>query len=113
MDALVFDTGPLRHFAQAGWLGVLEETVGERRAIIPMAVLAELESASHRFPDVADAADADWITRYELRSYEEVSTFALFSELLVSGRKNVGEAEVLALAATLPAQAVIDDSHGL
>ena len=110
MDALVFDTGPLRHFAQAGWLGVLEEVVGERRAIIPMAVRDELESASHRFPDVADAVVAPWVHHHELRSYEEAAAFAQFSALLVSGRKNLGEAEVLALAATLPAEAVIDDS---
>lgn len=110
MDALVFDTGPLRHFAQAGWLGVLEEIVGERRAIIPMAVLGELESTSHRFPEVADAVNAPWVDHHQLHSYEEMSALAAFSELLVSGRKNLGEAEVLALAATLPAEAVIDDS---
>ena len=110
MDALVFDTGPLRHFAQAGWLGVLEEIVGERRVIVPMAVIAELESTSHRFAEVADAADARWVTHYELSSYDEIAAFAMFSELLVSGQKNRGEAEVLALAATLPAEAVIDDA---
>ena len=110
MDALVFDTGPLRHFAQAGWLGILEEVVGERRAIVPRAVLAELESTSHWFPEVADAVDASWVTHYELSSYEEIAAYAMFSELLVSGRKNLGEAEVLALAATLSAEAVIDDS---
>ena len=101
MDALVFDTGPLRHFAQAGWLVVLEEVVGERRAIVPRAVLAELESTSHRFPEVADAVDAAWVTHYELSSFEEITAYAMFSKLLVSGRKNLGEAEVLALAATL------------
>ena len=110
MDALVFDTGPLRHFAQAGWLGVLEEVVGERRAIVPMAVVAELESTSHRFPEVADAVDAPWVTHYALSSYEEIAAYAMFSEILVSGRKNQGETEVLALAATLPGEAVIDDS---
>lgn len=110
MDALVFDTGPLRHFAQAGWLGVLEEVVGERRAIVPEAVVSELESTSHRFPDTADAVDAPWVTHYKLSSYEEIAAYAMFSELLVSGQKNLGEAEVLALAATLSAEAVIDDS---
>ncbi|WP_420625509.1 hypothetical protein [Candidatus Poriferisodalis sp.] len=106
----MFDTGPLRHFAQAGWLGVLEEIVGERRAIAPAAVLAELESTSRRFPEVADAVNAHWVTHYELSSYDEIAALAMFGELLVSGRKNRGEAEVLALAATLPAEAVIDDS---
>ena len=110
MDALVFDTGPLRHFAQAGWLGVLEEIVGERRALAPTAVLAELESTSHRFPEVIDAIDASWVIHYSLSSYDEIAALAIFGELLVSGRKNRGEAEVLALAATLPAEAVIDDS---
>lgn len=109
----MFDTGPLRHFAQAGWLEVLEEIVGERRAIIPMAVHAELESTSYLFPEVADATNAQWITHYQLHTHEEIAAFANFSELLVSGRKNLGEAEVLALAATLPAQSVIDDSAAL
>ena len=29
-NALVFDTGPLRHFAINGWLGVLRFIAGER-----------------------------------------------------------------------------------
>jgi hypothetical protein len=34
-EVLVFDTGPLSHFALAGWLGMLRLLVGDREAVIP------------------------------------------------------------------------------
>ena len=44
-ELLIFDTGPLLHFAAAGWLGPLKHVVGGRRAAIPDVVVAELETA--------------------------------------------------------------------
>jgi hypothetical protein len=41
-EILVFDTGPLSHFARQNWLGVLKAIVGDRRALIPDVVVDEL-----------------------------------------------------------------------
>ena len=45
MDASAFDTGPLAHFARAGWLGVFEALVGSSHVIIPVEVVSELQRA--------------------------------------------------------------------
>ncbi|WP_269843694.1 hypothetical protein [Actinomyces qiguomingii] len=34
----VFDTGPLRHFAMEGWLGVLKFVTRDGRVVIPESV---------------------------------------------------------------------------
>lgn len=109
METLVFDTGPLSHFARARWLEVLRIVVGDRRAIMPEAVAVELQSGAHNDRRLQAVLDADWIERRELRTESELREFARFAGRLVSGERNVGEAAVLALAATIPAQAVIDD----
>ena len=54
--------------------------------------------------------EATWIEHHKLRSEEELSAFGKFAAQLVSGERNVGETAVLAIAATMPAQAVLDDS---
>ena len=110
MDTLVFDTGPLSHFARARWLDVLRIVVGDRRAVVPAAVVAELQTGAHNDRRLQAVLDADWIERLELRAESELREFARFASRLVSGERNVGEAAVLALAATIPAQAVIDDN---
>ena len=110
MDAFVFDTGPLAHFARAGWLGVLKSLVGSSRAIIPVQVVSELQKAAGREDAIGAALDATWIEHHELRTEEELLAFGKFASQLVYGERNVGETAVLAIAATMPAQAVLDDS---
>ena len=110
MDAFVFDTGPLAHFARAGWLGVLKSLVGSSRAIIPAEVVSELKMAARYEHAMAAVLDAAWIEHHELRTEEELSAFGKFAPQLVSGERNLGETAVLAIAATMPAQAVLDDS---
>lgn len=110
MDTLVFDTGPLSHFARARWLDVLKVVVGDRRAVIPQAVASELKIGAHNDHRLQAVLDADWIEQRELYSGSELQAFAKFAERLVEGERNVGETEVLALAATMPAHAVLDDS---
>ncbi|RCG21885.1 hypothetical protein DQ384_36025 [Sphaerisporangium album] len=112
MDAsqvLVFDTGPLSHFAINNWLGVLKAVVGDRRAVIPDVVVDELEQGKNRDSRIAPALTANWIEHRELCSPEEMVAFGRFSELLVRGDRNRGEAGVLALAHTLNGVAVVDD----
>ena len=110
MDAFVFDTGPLAHFARAGWLGVLKSLVGSRRAVIPVQVAAELRKAAGHEHAIGAVLDATWIEHHELRTEEELSAFGGFAAQLMSEGRNEGETAVLAVAATMPAQAVLDDS---
>lgn len=111
-EVLVFDTGPLMHFAKNGWLGVLKAVVSERSALVPDMVVAELRRAAEQDDRVRPVLDADWIQRRELSTDEEIVAFATFSEYLVRGERNRGEAAVLALAATAGGTAVIDDGAG-
>ena len=109
MDALVFDTGPLSHFARADILGVLKIVVGERRAIVPEAVVTELEQGLSSHPRIQTVLDAEWIEQRKIATPAEDRALEWFSARLVSGDRNVGDAAVLALAQTVPARAVIDD----
>ncbi|WP_020542676.1 hypothetical protein [Nonomuraea coxensis] len=109
IETLVFDTGPLSHFAINNWLGVLKAVVGDRRALIPDVVVAELKVGAARDTRIAAALDASWVEQYELRSLDETKAYAHFARLLVRGERNRGEAGVLALAQTLDATAVVDD----
>jgi len=112
MDApeiLVFDTGPLSHFARQQWLGALKAVVGARTALIPDVVLDELRIGAAQDGRIQAVLDADWLERRDLSSGVEILAFAQFSSLLVRGDRNRGEAGVLALAATTGGTAIIDD----
>ena len=108
-ELLVFDTGPLCHFAQENWLGLLKAVVGKRTAVIPNVVAEELRIGAAQDRRIHAVLDATWIELRELRTDEEITAFARFSELLVRGDRNWGEAGVLALAATSGGVAVVDD----
>lgn len=110
MEILVFDTGPLSHFAKENWLGVLKAVVGARRAVIPDVVVGELEEGSVRDSRLNAVLGATWLERIPLESDEEIRAFAHFASLLVRGKHNRGEAAVLALASTIGGVAVIDDA---
>ena len=109
---LVFDTGPLGHFAAAGWLGALKAVVGTRRAIIPETVVTELQKGARADPLLQQVLDAGWIEHHTLTTQAEVQAYARYRSLLASGNRNLGEAAVLAVAETLPGTAVIDDAAG-
>lgn len=111
-EVLVFDTGPLSHFARHNWLGVLKAVVGERTAVIPDVVAAELQAGAASDSRISVALEATWIEHRELQTAEEITAFAHFAELLVSGNRNIGEAGVLALARTTGGIAVVDDAAG-
>jgi predicted nucleic acid-binding protein len=108
-EVLVFDTGPLSHFALADWLGVLKAVVGDRTAVIPDVVAEELRAGGATDSRISAVVDAPWLEVRSIHTDEEIVQFAGFSALLVKGDRNVGEAGVLTLAKTLPGTAVIDD----
>ena len=69
---IVFDTGPLSHFARESWLGVLKAIVGSRTAVIPDIVVHELRIGASRDTRINAALQAKWIEHRELRSSEEL-----------------------------------------
>lgn len=107
--ALVFDTGPLSHFARQGWLGILKAVVGTRTAVIPETVVAELQAGVHGNAHVQLVLDQGWIEHRVLTTDTELDHFARFATLLVAKGRNVGECGVLAYAKANGATAVIDD----
>ncbi len=109
---LVFDTGPLSHFATAGWLGVLKAIVGNRGAIIPETVVSELQRGLQTNQRLQQVLDADWILHRPLTDTVELQAYSRYRSILASGNRNLGEVAVLAVAQTLPATAVIDDAAG-
>ncbi len=109
MGILVFDAGPISHFARADILGVLKSVVGSRRAVVPQAVVAELRQGAYMNYRIQAALDADWLEHRAIETSIEIVSFAKFADLLVWDGRNIGEAAVLALAETMPARAVIDD----
>lgn len=111
-NELVFDTGPLSHFALSGWLSILRSVVGTRKAVIPETVLFELKSSVHQHSHLRPILDATWIEHKELKTSGELAAFAKFSSLLVADDRNVGEAGVLAYAMANGATAIIDDGPG-
>ena len=89
---------------------MLKSLVGSSRAIIPAEVVSELKMAVRHEHAMAAVLDATWIEHHELPTEKELSAFGKFASQLVSGERNLGETAVLAIAATMPAQAVLDGS---
>lgn len=107
----VFDSGPLSHFSQAGWLGLLREAAGSAEAWIPAAVLHEIADGAERHPHLRGVLDAVWLSRREATTPEELAAFGRYTARMLGDdqRKNLGECEVLALADVNGGIAVIDD----
>lgn len=95
VELLVFDTSPLIHFARQNWFGVLKAVVGDRKALIPDVVVDELTESAARDDRVKAALEATWIERRELRTPEEIATFAQFAAVLVRGAGDARKRAVL------------------
>lgn len=109
-DALVFDTGPLRHFAVEGWLGVLKFLAGERPVRIPESVERELKNQVHDLPVLHQVLDADWIGVDRSDDIPFLIAFAAYEQRLAVGQRNRGECGVLALGKVRGVETVLDDS---
>lgn len=109
-DAWVFDTGPLRHFAARGWLGVLRFLAADRPVYIPDSVERELGAAIDYEPAVRAVREADWISVHRSTDPNFVATYARYSDRLVVDGKNAGECGVLAMGEVYGCEIVIDDS---
>ncbi len=109
-DALVFDTGPLRHFAAQGWLAVLRFLAAGRAVYIPEAVEDELRRASEHNPTLGAVLNAEWITVHRATDVAYLATFASYESRLAVGRTNLGECGVLAMGEVYGCEIVIDDN---
>lgn len=109
-DATVFDTGPLRHFAVQGWLGVLKFLTADRGIAIPESVEYELRRQVHEIPAVRQVLDADWIFVDRSDDLPFLLAFAKYEQRLATGEQNRGECGVLALGEVRGLEVVLDDS---
>lgn len=111
VDSLVFDTGPLRHLAIEGWLGVLKFLAGDRRVVVPESVESELKRQVYEIPVLQQVLDAPWITIDRSDDLEFVTAFARYANRLVAkGDENLGECGVLALGEVRGFEVVLDDA---
>jgi predicted nucleic acid-binding protein len=109
-DALVFDTGPVRHFAIQGWLGVLRFLAAERPVYIPDSVERELNQAVEHATAARAVLDADWIGVHRSTDDDFGKAFAHYVDRLVVDGKNIGECGVLAMGEIFKCELVIDDA---
>lgn len=107
--ALVFDTGPVRHFAVQGWLRLLEFLAGDRLVVIPESVEKELRDQAHTLPVPHDVLAADWIVTDRSDDLPFLAAFARYEGRLVADGANRGECGVLALGEARGFELVIDD----
>ncbi|MFT4218751.1 MAG: nucleotide-binding protein [Micropruina sp.] len=107
---LVFDTGPLRHFAVQGWLGVLKFIAAGRTVVVPESVEDELDHQTHEQPAIRQVLSADWITVDRRSDIDFLIAFATYEDRLVADGKNRGECGVLALGKVLGWEVVLDDN---
>ncbi|MFF5264336.1 hypothetical protein ACFY4C_35880 [Actinomadura viridis] len=108
-DAWVFDTGPLRHFAAQGWLGVLRFLAAGRPVYIPDSVECELNAATEHVSAARAVLEADWISVHRSTDPKFVATFARHEDRLVVNGKNRGECGVLTMGELYGCEVVIDD----
>ncbi len=109
-DALVFDTGPLRHFATQGWLRTLDFLADDRLVIIPESVERELRNQAHAVPALQDVLAADWVVKDRSDDLPFVAAFSRYEERMVVGDANRGECGVLALGEVRGYETVLDDA---
>lgn len=108
-EVLVFDTGPLSHFAKEGWLGVLRAVTGRRTAVVPDTVADELRAEAARLPHLQLVLQAPWLVERSLTGAAELAHFADFVSMLAAKGRNLGECGVLAYAKAHDATAIVDD----
>ncbi|KWV32631.1 nucleotide-binding protein [Micromonospora rifamycinica] len=109
-NALVFDTGPLRHFAKQGWLGVLRFLAEGRPVYIPDSVERELNRAVEHVAAARAVLDADWIHVHRSTDFDFIEAFAHYDDRLVADGKNLGECGVLAMGQVYKCEVVLDDA---
>lgn len=109
-EPLVFDTGPLRHFAQQQWLAALRFITSGRQVVIPESVERELRQQAGNDVRLLPLLDGTWITVDRSDDLPFAFAFAEYERRLAVGTTNLGECGVLALGKTRGWEMVLDDS---
>lgn len=109
-DGYVFDTGPLMHFARAGWLGALKFVIDPAPAFAPQAVRDELKRHAAQNSELHSVLKDEWLRAHDETDTPFLGLFADLAEWLADADgHNLGECGVLALAKSTGYTAVIDD----
>jgi predicted nucleic acid-binding protein len=106
---LVFDTTCLSHFARADRLDVLGDLILGVESYIPHVVREEIREGVAVYPDLTRVLQVEWLRVVALDSLDRLRRFAVWSSRVGAGRRNLGEASVLAVAEELGAIALIDE----
>ena len=108
--AWVFDTGPLRHFAAAGWLGLLRHLApGLGTLLVPQSVERELKEATEHESALRSLLDDARLEVWRDEDPAFLRAFADFERRLVEGKRNLGECGVLAMGEVFGCTVVLDD----
>lgn len=111
MTILVFDATVVSHFARAGHLESLHRITSGSRCVMPAEVMKELLAGAPEYPALARVVTADWIEVVDVEDVQEIVQFARYkSEFGGGSDRNIGEAAVLAWAASHMATAIVDDA---
>lgn len=106
---LVFDTTCLSHFARADRLDVLGDLLAGVESYVPHVVREEIREGSAARPALAQILQVEWLRVVALDNLDRLRRFALWGSRVGAGRRNLGEASVLAVAEELGIVALIDD----
>lgn len=106
---LVLNASPLNCFARSGALPLLDRVTTGHRRIVPQAVLDELRAGEGEYPLLADIRNVEWLEVVPVDSLDELRAFVSYTRRLGSGKRDVGEANVLAWAEVHEGVAILDD----
>lgn len=113
MRVLVFNCSPLSCFARAGRLDLLKRLADGYDTVTVRPVIEELELGYATYPALRDVTQLPWLRQERIDEIRDLLLFAEYARRLVVGRRNVGEASVLAWAESRAAIAVLDDQTGV
>lgn len=109
----VVDTGPLSHFARAGWFGILQLIAPDGVIWIPDTVEREILQARSSNAWLEPIVEFDWVRVLPIQTDAELAAFSRYARLLVGDDgRNIGECGVLALAEVHGMVSVVDDQAG-
>ncbi|MFI6821259.1 hypothetical protein ACIBJE_09920 [Micromonospora sp. NPDC050187] len=105
---LVLDTMVLHHFTLADRLDVLQDLLMDADCWTTHVVIEELRVGAATRPELTAACEVSWLRRAQLDTLDEVRCFTLWATRLGAGKRNLGEASVLAAAELRKGVAITD-----
>ena len=100
-------------FGRAQLLDTLCALTDGHRRIVTRAVLEEVRAGLGEYPALGDVPLTNWLEEVRSDSLTELRAFSEYVRILGAGRRDVGEASILAWAEANGGVAVIDDQAGV